>query len=90
MDWGIENNEFELVYYLFTLLNIGIPNKYFYILQNKTKMYNSLNSFFEPTLSIRKSDNFFYIAILNLIKKSKFIQLNEWNSLYGYRFKEIR
>lgn len=88
VDWCCKNNEFELLFYLFTLLNIGVPNKYLYLLQNKKNIFNSLNSFFTPSIPrFSGYDHHFYNQLLDAFQKSKFQQLIEWNNLYGYRYK---
>jgi hypothetical protein len=80
--WSINNNEFELLYYLYCNFDIGIPNRYIYKFPTYSH-FNSLQSL--KNNNTVKVDNLFLKNLIQIFKtKSKFTQLKNWNNNYGY------
>ena len=72
MEWGIENNNWEMVHFLFIELHIGIPARLVYKLPAKNIRDISGNT----------NDNL--ISILTVFPKCKWTHLPEWNGSVGY------
>lgn len=83
MKWSLQNNEYNLAYYLYTEHNIGIPVTMLYALPEQRK-FNSLTSFISNDKVICGSEDL--NTILRLFPKSRYIRLEEWGGAYGYRF----
>jgi hypothetical protein len=85
MKWALENQEWKMVYYLYTELNVGIPGKYLYKIEDK-KTFTSIDNFLNHSSDIYCL-NIFFQELAKLFKKSKWSKLIEWSDTYGYRLK---
>ena len=79
MKWGLENHKYDMVHFIYTELNIGIPVSYLYKLPGQKSSLNTLDTYSSTNYEINK--------ILSLFPKSKYTKLEEWGGLYGYRYK---
>lgn len=81
-EWSINNKQYDVLYFIYTNFNIGIPVKFLYKLENKN-LYFCLTSFVNGhETKYIKDENL--KKIVNLFKKSKYKRLKEWNNIYGY------
>jgi len=83
MKWAIKNNEYYMVYILYTELNIGIPNTLLYKLPDK-QHFGSVKDFLD-TSDTKSTNNEYLNKIFVLFKKSKYKRLPEWRDKYGYK-----
>lgn len=83
MTWAMSNQEYEMVYYLFTEFNTGIPAKLMYKLPRK-HMFRSLEEFRSLSNSIQIEDPFLR-KILSRIVRAKYQRLKNFDNLYGYK-----
>lgn len=84
MKWSLESKDYELVHQLYTEWGIGIPVKYTYMFPLK-RSFNSIDSFINNN-EVRYASDKYLENIMYLFRKSKYIRLDEWEGLYGYRF----
>jgi hypothetical protein len=84
MKWSLESKEYELSYFIYTNLKIGIPNKYLYNISQKY-YFTSLSSFSKNNDCIETKDHNMK-KIIDLFPYSKFCFLKEWET-FGYRYK---
>ena len=77
--WSVENKEYELLYNLYLIFDIGIPNIYIYKFP-QASYFSSLNSVND---NLKTSDNHLQ-KLLNLFRKSKYKKLPRWEDKYGY------
>ena len=82
LEWGIKNQEYKLVYFIYSEFNIGVPCKFLYKLPNQNIFY-SLNSFMNNNGS-KKIDDKDLEILFSLFLKSKYKKLENWNNCYGY------
>ena len=80
--WSIDNKEYELLYNLYFLFNLGIPNIYIYKFP-KYSYFSSLNSLQNKNENL-KIDNEHLQKLIDLFKKSKYKKLSNWDNRYGY------
>lgn len=81
MKWGFENQSYDMVYFIYTEFNIGIPVKFLYNLQSTTT-FSSIGSFMRNSDLKNISDNHLR-NILSRLVRNKYKYLEEWRS-YGY------
>ena len=81
MKWSLENKEYDMTQFLFTDLNVGIPNKYLYQLSEK-KYFTSLSSF-EKNNECKNPEGM--NEIIKYFSYSKYCFLEEWNT-FGYKY----
>lgn len=84
MRWSLESKEYEIVYNLYMNWGIGIPVKYTYAFEEKNS-FSSISSFLKENNIITSSDKYLKKILLSF-RYSKYIRLEEWGKLYGYRF----
>ena len=85
MEWAICNQEYYMAYILYTEANIGIPVKFIYHLPS-AKKFNSISSFMAGSDN-RGGENSDLNELLFLFSRSNYTKLPEWNSMYGYKYK---
>jgi hypothetical protein len=83
IEWSINSKEYELLYNIYNILDIGIPNVLIYKLPT--------NSYFSSIESFRKRNNtrvfndIFLQKLTYLFKnESRFKKLKYWDNKYGY------
>lgn len=84
MKWSLENKEYELTYNLFTNWNIGIPVKYTYSFNEKNTFF-SISSFLQDSNTISTNDKHLKNILISF-RNSKYIKLQEWGNIYGYKY----
>lgn len=84
LEWSFKSKEYKIIHFIYTNFNIGIPNSFLYLLEDKSK-FNSLNNFFNENESKLCEDIYLRQLIIKL-KKSKYKVLEEWNNKYGYKY----
>lgn len=84
MEWGVNSKNYDVVYFIYTHFNIGIPARLLYKLP-QCNTFNSLSSFLSNnnTLS-RKIKDEHVKKLIDVIKTSKYKHLKHWNNGYGY------
>jgi hypothetical protein len=76
MKWSLENFQYDLTFYLFTIYKSSIPNKFLY------KYLTNCNH-----LNISIENELFLMKIINSLKNdSKYCKIND-NNEYGYIIK---
>ena len=83
MEWSVNSKENELLYFIYSNFNIGIPVRFLYKLPDNN-IFFSLSSF-NSNNDIKNSDDKDLNNLFKLLKKSKYTKLEEWNNSYGYR-----
>ena len=87
MKWSLENNEYQLVYFLYSEFYIGIPNTYIYKMQ-KRKIFNSIDDFTDNHNIITGNGDIWLIKLLEEFKNnSQWIKLPLWDQRWGYIIK---
>lgn len=81
MKWGFENQSYDMVYFIYTEFNIGIPVKFLYNLPSTTT-FSSIGSFMRNSDLKNISDDHLR-DILSRLVRNKYKYLEEWRS-YGY------
>lgn len=82
IEWSIQNKNYDMVYFIYSNFNIGIPVSLLYQIQNKT-IFNSLDSFFNNHHNKQVRDENLK-KLFELFKKSKYKRLSCWNNHFGY------
>jgi hypothetical protein len=77
--WSVENEEYELLYNLYSMFNIGIPNIYIYKFP-QASYFTSLSAVNDNL----KTSDIHLQKLLNSFRKSKYKQLPAWDSAHGY------
>ena len=85
MEWALLNQEYYMAYILYTEANIGIPVKFIYHLPSPNK-FDSISSFMAGSDN-RGGENSELNMLLSLFPRSIYTKLPEWNSTYGYKYK---
>jgi hypothetical protein len=83
MKWGLENKEYDMVYIIYTNLNIGIPNAFIYQMP-KQNCFSTIKSALKNNNI--KLDFHTLKKLLTTFLNSKWTQLEEWDNSYGYKF----
>jgi hypothetical protein len=81
LKWGFETQSYDMVYFIYTEFNIGIPVKFLYNLPSSST-FNSIDSFMRNSELKNISDDYLR-DILSTIVRNKYKYLEEWK-LYGY------
>ncbi len=91
--WALENKEYELLFRIYTMFNLGIPNKFLYQYLPKYNHFNSFDSFVNniETRTVLynqiNSSNYYLRQLLETFKhNSKYTTLPTWNNFFGYLF----
>ena len=81
--WSINSKEYELLKFIYSNFNIGIPNKFLYKLPDHNIFY-SLSSF-NSNNDLKKIEDKYLDQLFYMFKKSKYTELEYWNYNYGYK-----
>lgn len=85
MQWGLENKEYKMVYFLYNNFEIGIPNTYIYRMDQKTT-FDNIKDAMENNHTISGKKNVWLQKILDLFPKSRWIRLPLWEGRWGYMY----
>ena len=80
--WYVESKEYEVLYHLYTLFSIGIPNTYIYKFP-KYSYFTSFENFKDNNDSVMVFDTYLEKLTTLFKKRSRFKKLEAWNT-YGY------
>ena len=83
MKWSLENKEYQLVNFIYNEFNVGIPVSYLYKLPSQM-YFSSMDNFFTNS-DVKKSNDKDLDNLLSVLSTSRYGQLIEWDSKYGYR-----
>ena len=83
MEWSVNSEEYQLLYFIYSNFNIGIPVRFLYKLPDNN-MFFSLSSF-NSNNDIKNSGDKELNNLFKLLKKSKYKKLEEWRDSYGYK-----
>ena len=86
MKWGLKNQEYNLVKFIYIEMNFGIPVKYLYYLPEKNYFNNLSNFLSNSQHNIRTVYDDTMLDIIYNFKISKYQKLAEWNNSYGYKY----
>lgn len=81
--WGFETKNYDMILFIYTNFNIGIPVTLLYKLEDKN-MFNSLNSFISQNQLMKKLNDEHLKELFKLFLSSKYSKLKYWNNKYGY------
>lgn len=76
--WSSDNGEFELLYNIYTIFNIGIPNKLLYNFPS-----NGVITMSRLRCGIHNKD-IFLKKIMEEFRHSKFKKLSCWSNTFGF------
>jgi hypothetical protein len=82
MKWAFRNNDYYMIYILYTEYGTGIPNFLLYELPTRN-MYTSIEDFNNSNDSKYSVDEYL-VKIFILFKSSIYKKLPEWDHKYGY------
>ena len=82
MKWALENQDYYMVYILYTEYNTGIPNSLLYKLPEK-ESFGSVNDFLGSDGTKHGQDEYL-VKIFVSFKHSKYKRLTEWDNSFGY------
>jgi hypothetical protein len=81
--WGFETKNYDMILFIYTNFNIGIPVTLLYKLEDKN-MFSSLNSFISENRLMKKLNDEYLKELFNLFLSSKYRRLKDWDNRYGY------
>jgi hypothetical protein len=82
-EWSINSKEYELLNFIYSNFNIGIPNRFLYKLPDHNIFY-SLSSF-NSNNDLKKIEDKNLEQLFYMFKKSKYTRLEYWNNSQGYK-----
>jgi len=82
IEWSIKSKEYNMLLFLYTNFEIGIPARLIYKLPSQN-VFMSLSSFNEKN-EYKKVDDKYLDNLFCIFKKSKYKKLKNWNESYGY------
>jgi len=78
--WSCETGNYELLYNLYILFNIGIPNKLLYKLPSKGEIsFNHISA-----MNDVYNKDLFFLKIMEKFRRSKYIRLKYWKNSFGF------
>ena len=82
-EWSINSKEYELLNFIYSNFDIGIPNRFLYKLPDNNIFY-SLSSF-NSNNDLKKTEDMYLDQLFHMFKKSKYTKLVYWNDNHGYK-----
>ena len=83
VEWSVESKEYELLKFIYTGFNIGLPNRFLYRLPDHNIFY-SLSSFNSKN-DLKKIEDENLEQLFYMFKRSKYTRLEYWEDSYGYK-----